>query len=252
VSQTRREFICRTAMLVLAGNLAASCRALPKQSGAAAAEPRLTAPPGEETAEIKTLIDKAQTQLETPGTNTAALLSDPTYLPAHEWPRFRELIRKHAQPSATVIVTAQEPGEPLIVSGLIRSRQNTPLAGALVYCYQTSARGWYSDRAPHVSGNSGDQKHARLFGYMITNREGAFEFRTVRPAGYPHSTLPQHIHVEISGPESSVRVTEIQFDDDPRLTAEMRVESANQGFQISRVTRDAAGVQRVTAEFRMR
>jgi len=255
LSQSRRNFIIQTSALLFFGSLAASCRGLPRQGVRHTdeqSEPTLTPPPGAETAEIKSLIDRAQASLEAENASTGAVLSDASYLPAHEWPRFRALIRRHAQPSTTVIVTPQEPGEPLVVNGLVRDRQGAPVSGALVYFYQTSARGWYSDKAPHISGNSGDQKHARLFGYVKTNNAGAFEFHTVRPAGYPRSTLPEHIHVEISGPESGALVSEIQFADDPRLTAEQRVASANQGFQICRPTRDAGGVQHVSAEFRLR
>lgn len=233
-----------------------SSRAWPRQHPAGSVgppDPRFTPPPGPETPEIKILIDRAQAQLENHGASNSELLSAQSFMPGHEWPRFRALIRKHAQPSKTVIVSAQEPGEPLVVSGLVRNKQQTPLGGATVYFYQTSSRGWYSDKAPHISGMGGDQRHARLFGYLQTNPAGAFEFSTVRPAGYPRSTLPQHIHVEISSPDtgSRVRVTEIQFEDDPRLTAEMRQESLNQRFQVCRVIREAGGVQRVSVEFQI-
>ena len=157
-------------------------------------EPRVTPPPGEETAAIKSLIDRAQTTLAG-GAATGLLLSDPSYMTAHEWPRFRSLIRQYARTNQTVIVTPQEPGDSLIVTGTLTNKQGAPVKDALIYFYQTSAKGWYSDKAPHVSGNSGDERHARLFGYLRTNQNGEYEFRTIRPAGYPRSDLPAHIHV---------------------------------------------------------
>ena len=72
-----------------------------------------------------------------------------------------------------------------------------PAKDALVYVYQTSAKGWYSARAPHLSGNGGDQGHARLFGYVVADERGRFEVRTIHPQGYPGTELPAHIHVEV-------------------------------------------------------
>jgi protocatechuate 3,4-dioxygenase beta subunit len=52
--------------------------------------------------------------------------------------------------------------------------------------------------------NEGDRRHARLFGYLRTDENGKFEFSTVKPKGYPNSTLPAHIHIEISLSESKI------------------------------------------------
>ena len=150
-------------------------------------------------------------------------------------------------------MTPQEPGEPLVVSGTIRNQQGEPIKGALIYVYQTSAKGWYSDKAPHISGVAGDEKHARLFGYLTTNQDGQYELRTIRPAGYPHSNLPSHIHIEIevAGNEPRTFISEIQFEDDARLTREMRDRASRERLFIFPVKRDANGVQRVNADFRI-
>lgn len=217
-------------------------------------EPRFTAPPGLETPEVKKLIDKAEASFRSGDTTTSSLLTNAEYLPAHEWPRFRQLIRAHAGASQLAVVTAQEPGDPLFVTGTIRDKQGAPLKGALIYIYQTSAKGWYSDKAPHISGNSGDQKHARLFGYLNTNKNGQYEFRTIRPAGYPNSNLPAHIHIEIAvpGDEPHTFISEILFADDPRLTSEVRHRSLREGLVIFPVTRATNGEWRVQADFQTR
>ncbi|MBX7220374.1 MAG: hypothetical protein K1Y36_10550 [Blastocatellia bacterium] len=217
-----------------------------------AAEPRFTLPPETETETIAKLINQAETALKAEKTQVSALLTNPTYQAAHEWPRFRALIARYAIETAT-LVTPQEPGAPLLVTGMVQDNAGRPLAGALVYAYHTSAKGWYSDKAPHISGNSGDEKHARLFGYLKTNAKGQFEIRTIRPGGYPRSTLPQHIHIEIAPPgsQSMALVSEILFEDDPRLTAEMQEQSRRNGFVICPVTKDTNGTQLVKAEFRL-
>ena len=216
-------------------------------------EPRFTPPPGEETAEIRNLIDKAQSSLGNGRATTTTLLTDPGFMPAHAFPRYRQLIRDGSKANETTLVSPQEPGEPLIVNGIIRDQQARPIKGALIYVYQTSAKGWYSDKAPHISGMSGDEKYARLFAYLTTNQDGQYEIRTIRPAGYPNSNLPAHIHIEIKAPgnERTSLISEILFDDDPRLTKEMRERALREKLFIFPVKREANGVQRVKADFKL-
>jgi protocatechuate 3,4-dioxygenase beta subunit len=125
---------------------------------------------------------------------------------------------------------------------------------AVVYAYHTSAQGWYSDRAAHIEAHEGDRKHARLFGYLTTDDEGKFELQTIRPAGYPDTDLPAHIHVEVepAEKEAGTLVTEIQFDDDPRLTRAWRDRSRKEGFVIAAVEPGKDKVQRVRVELRLR
>jgi protocatechuate 3,4-dioxygenase beta subunit len=251
-------FLICTACLLLALLAPPLCmaRALALTQTPSADEPRFTPPPGAETAAIKDLIDKAEGSLANPKITASALLTSPDYMPAHEWPRFRKLIRDHAKVHQLTIVTPQEPGASLIVTGAVRNQRGEAIEGALIYFYQTSAKGWYSDKAPHISGNSGDEKHARLFGYVRTNAEGQYELRTIRPAGYPRSNLPAHIHVEIETRDAEsgdngrhTLITEIQFEDDPRQTSEMRERGSREKALLVSVTRDASGTQRVRADF---
>jgi protocatechuate 3,4-dioxygenase beta subunit len=187
------------------------------------------------------------------GKSASAVLSDPSYLPAHEWPRFRKLVRQFAAKSRLTLVSAQEPGDALTVGGRVVDRNGKPVPAAEVYVYHTSAKGWYSDRAAHVRGNEGDRKHARLFGYVTTDEGGKFELRTIRPGGYPDSNLPCHIHVEVSPPraEHATMITEILFDDDPRLTGPVRERSQREGFLIARIRRDGRAAQHADVHLKL-
>ena len=244
-----RHVILSLVMLLLGAQRAACF----PQSTPDDSEPRFVAPPATEAPDAAALIDKAGAALAS-GRTVADLLTDPAYLPVHVQTRFRNLIKENARSARTVLVTPAEPGEPLNVVATVRDAGGHPVAGALVYAYQTSAKGWYSDLAPHLSGMGGDTGHARLFGYMTTGADGICELRTIRPAGYPRSDLPAHIHFEIKPPGAAGQplVTEIQFDDDPRLTPQFRERSRADGFVITRPTRDAAGLWHVTAEFTLR
>ena len=210
-------------------------------------------PPGQENEAIKRIIDQAKGELES-GKSPTAILSDASFLPAHEWPRFRQLMRDSAQPAPLTIVSAKEQGEPLTVTGRVVEGSGQPVKAAVMYFYQTSSKGWYSDRAAHVGGKEGDRKHARLFGYLKTDAEGRFELRTIRPAGYPNSNLPAHIHIEVelANKPAAILITEIQFDDDTRLTADLRKRSQQEGFIIAKVAVDSEKRQRVEVELKMR
>jgi protocatechuate 3,4-dioxygenase beta subunit len=126
----------------------------------------------------------------------------------------------------TVITSADEPGTPLVVSGRIFDADGkTPVVGITLHVYHTDARGLYSEE----DGKGGPPK-PRLKGWMQTDREGRYEFRTIRPASYPNSRNPQHIHAKVYGAGHAERwIPEYWFDDDPLVTDEMRAKHAGQG-----------------------
>jgi protocatechuate 3,4-dioxygenase beta subunit len=208
-------------------------------------------PPAEEPAEIAARIDAAAKALAAKEKSASDVLTDPALLTAHEFPRFRALIEKHA-PTGKITLSAQdEPGTRLLVQGRVLDGDGHPIAGALVYAYHTDHRGWYSHRGPHVGGNSGDVRHARLFGYVRTDADGKFELDTIRPEGYPRSDLPQHIHIHFDAKGFRPTGSEILFDDDPRLTPRMRERGAEQDALITKPERTAEATERVTCEFTM-
>jgi hypothetical protein len=89
------------------------------------------------------------------------------------------------------IAPLDEPGLPLRIRGtLYRPDGTTPLAGALVFAYHTDRAGLYNnDNAAHSW---------RLQGAARTAADGTFEFETIRPASYPSTRIPQHVHVALA------------------------------------------------------
>jgi len=159
-------------------------------------------------------------------------------MPLHSNTTFREVIKKHAVAGKTIMVTASEPGRRITVKGEIKKQDGIAIGDALVYVYQTSDKGWYSDTAAHVLQNEGDMRHARLFGYLKTDSDGKFEFETIQPRGYPNSDLPAHIHIAVwkNGNIINGIPGELLFDEDPRLTTDRRRRSIDAGFQIQKNT----------------
>ncbi|HEX6811416.1 MAG TPA: hypothetical protein VF384_07325 [Planctomycetota bacterium] len=187
---------------------------------------RVVSPRTEADADLAPLLAKMAEMVKA-GADGAALLAAKELQPLREVTKFRQEVRDRAPLRDVAIAPAGEPGTPLVVRGLVVDSDKKPLAGALLYAYHTSAKGWYSDRAPHLysaGGQGGDFGHARLFGYVRTDDQGRFELRTIRPGGYPDSDLPEHIHWHLAVDGKPVAGGEIVFDDDPRLTPAARQE----------------------------
>jgi protocatechuate 3,4-dioxygenase beta subunit len=93
-----------------------------------------------------------------------------------------------------------------------------------------------------------DEPNARLFGYMKTSTNGRYEFRTIRPGGYPKQPIPQHIHMLVTAAgyrDHRCRSTcQLVFADDPRMTADWHQWAKEGGNPVLSVTRGQDGVQR--------
>ncbi len=90
----------------------------------------------------------------------------------------------------TMITRASEPGEPLVMSGTIYEADGaTPARGVVLYVYHTDATGYY---------NQPNKLPARLRGWMRTGADGRYEFRTIKPAAYPGTDIPAHIHSTVA------------------------------------------------------
>lgn len=151
----------------------------------------------------------------------------------------------------TVIVSKDEPGEPLVVSGTIYAADGrTPLEGVKLYVYQTDARGIYSDKP-----SRGGPPDPRLKGWMRTNREGRYEFRTIKPASYPGRTIPAHIHARASGAGHEERwIDDFLFEGDPFITDEMRARVASNPPRFSNIMalkRGPDGLLRCTRDIKL-
>lgn len=126
-----------------------------------------------------------------------------------------------APPAQARIAPVGEPGEPLRIRGIVLGAGGKPAAGIIVYAYQTDANGHYP-RDPGPAAQAG-VRHGRLRGWTRTDAEGEYRFETIRPAGYPGTDIPQHIHMHVLEPgRCTYYIDDILFTDDPRLSAEER------------------------------
>lgn len=179
-------------------------------------------------------IKEAEEKLKNNKATISQILTDKKYDALHPETSFRNIIEKYAKAETISIATDTIPGKKIKVNGMVKGPDGNPVAGALVYLYQTDSRGWYAADAPHVNMNEGDMRHARIFGYVKTGKDGKFELHTIKPAGYPRSDLPAHIHVHVSANDYSSFVNEFLFDDDERLVGDIRSQAVRNQFIISK------------------
>lgn len=124
-----------------------------------------------------------------------------------------------AAASILTLVTAQEPGTPLHLTGVVRDGDGRAVAGASLHVYQTDAGGSYTPDKPM------DEPHARIAGRLTADAEGRFEIFTIRPGGYTKAVrlggvdrhLPAHIHIDVTAAGHAGRRVQVVFADDPQL-----------------------------------
>ena len=136
-------------------------------------------------------------------------------------------------------------GQRIVVGGRLLDGGGHPVPGALIEVWQANAGGRYLHRrdgylAP-LDPNFGG------CGRCLTDEEGRYAFRTVRPGPYPwpnraNDWRPAHIHLSVFGAAFAQRlVTQLYFEGDPLIPL----------CPIVNTVPDAAAVDRLVARLDM-
>lgn len=139
-----------------------------------------------------------------------------------------------------------QPGEPMQIEGRVLHADGSPAPGTIVYAYQTDIEGIYP-RDENYRGQSA-YRHGKLRGWVKADADGRYRFDTIRPAGYPSSRAPQHIHMHVIEPGCcTYYIDDILFRDDPRLSPRTRDDDPNArgGNGVVTPKRDDNGVWQV-------
>jgi protocatechuate 3,4-dioxygenase beta subunit len=110
-------------------------------------------------------------------------------------------------------------GQFMTVSGRVMEEDGAPIAGALIEIWQANASGkyvhqWDRHQAPLDPNFIGQ-------GRILTDSEGSYRFRTIKPGGYPVAESdwwwrPPHIHFSIFGVSWMDRfITQVFFPGEP-------------------------------------
>jgi protocatechuate 3,4-dioxygenase, beta subunit len=153
-----------------------------------------------------------------------ALLSMPTTLSEETGPVFghdmlgpldNDLIRNFSQDGGDAI------GQRIVVYGRVLDENGRPVPAALVEVWQANAGGRYRHKKegyiaaldPNFGG----------CGRAITDADGRYEFRTIKPGAYPwpngvNDWRPAHIHFSVFGHAFAQRlITQMYFEGDPMI-----------------------------------
>jgi hydroxyquinol 1,2-dioxygenase len=129
------------------------------------------------------------------------------------------------------IVRSPTPGPALFMNGQVRDQAGRPIAGVEIDVWHSSPEGFYENQ---------DDKQAdmNLRGKFVTDKDGRFGFRSVKPAGYPipidgpagefiraqgrHHYRPAHLHFLLYKPGFKTLISQVYVNDDPRLDTDVQ------------------------------
>ncbi len=139
-----------------------------------------------------------------------------------------------------------EPGLKIEISGIVYQRDGkTPAKDVVIYVYHTDQTGHYT---PKGNETGWGRRHGYIRGWMKTDKNGFYQFYTLRPAHYPERNAPEHIHVIVKEPDKNEYwISEYMFDDDSLLTeAKRKLYEYRGGNGIIKLVPQANGISHAT------
>ena len=140
-------------------------------------------------------------------------------------------MRSPETPNGGSIVRSPTPGPALFVNAVVRDQNGAPIAGAEVDVWHSSPEGFYEQQDPK-------QAPMNLRGKFMTDAQGRFSFRSVKPAGYPipidgpvgdlvratgrQHYRPAHLHFLIFKDGCKTLISQIYVNDDDRLETDVQ------------------------------
>ncbi len=129
------------------------------------------------------------------------------------------------------ILRSPTPGHTLFIKARVEDRQGQPVAGAEVDIWHSSPEGLYENEDPK-------QVPMNLRGQFVTDDEGRFWLRSIKPAGYAvptrgvvgdllkaqgrHPFRPAHMHALIAKPGYKTLVSQVYDADDPKIESDVQ------------------------------
>jgi protocatechuate 3,4-dioxygenase beta subunit len=136
-----------------------------------------------------------------------------------------------ATASGETLVRSPTPGPGLVVRVSIEDRNGVAVEGAEVDVWHSSPEGLYENQ-------DHQQAEMNLRGRFVSDQHGRFDFRSVKPSGYPipidgpvgelvratrrHNYRPAHLHFMIYKPGFKTLISQIYSPDDPHIDSDVQ------------------------------
>src|SRR4029079_12758698 len=133
--------------------------------------------------------------------------------------------------SGASIVRSPTPGPAIFVTCWVKDRSGKPVEGAEVDIWHSSPEGFYEQQDPK-------QADMNLRGKFVTDKDGNFSFRSVKPAGYPipvdgpvgdlvrapgrHNYRPAHLLFLIFKDGFKTLISQVYVNDDEKLETDVQ------------------------------
>jgi catechol 1,2-dioxygenase len=133
--------------------------------------------------------------------------------------------------SGDTLVRSPTPGPELVVRASIADQNGDPVAGAEIDVWHSSPQGLYENQDP-------EQAEMNLRGRFVSDEAGYFDFRSVKPAGYPipidgpvgelvratrrHNYRPAHLHFMVYKPGFKTLISQIYTPDDAHIDSDVQ------------------------------
>ena len=124
----------------------------------------------------------------------------------------------------TVLSEEKDKGEPIEISGVVyQTDGKTPAPNGLIYLYHTDFEGYYGR-------GSGVHRHGKYRGWMLTDKDGKYAFRTIKPAPYPENRFAAHIHMTVTTAKAREDwIDSILFEGDRLISPQERAQAGRRG-----------------------
>ena len=147
--------------------------------------------------------------------STVADITGPVFGHDEVGPNDHDLLINYAKPGKSAV------GERIMVHGRLRDENGRAISGVLMEFWQANAGGRYRHIADTYKAPL-DENFGGC-GRTITDEDGAYMLRTVKPGPYPwpnggNDWRPSHIHFSLFGEGFAQRlITQMYFDGDPLI-----------------------------------
>ncbi len=113
-----------------------------------------------------------------------------------------------------------EDGPKIEISGIVYHRDGkTPAKDVIIYVYHTDQSGIYPTRGNEKGWG---KRHGYIRGWVKTDKNGFYQFYTLKPKPYPNGNAAAHIHITIKEPDKNEYwIDEYLFSDDPLLPSSL-------------------------------